>query len=140
MSFFVNLKHGAFFCHNCGAKGGDVLAFIRLRHGLDFKSAAQSLGAWHGDMTPQLQHELRRRRLEEERRCAVDDARRLAQHRMCMELREDIHRHQRSIDIASSLLCDCPDCNEFWDLLAVASECHRIADMAYCASAGVSCD
>lgn len=45
-SLSVNLNHGAFVCHACGAKGGDVLDFHRQHHGLGFKSAAQALGAW----------------------------------------------------------------------------------------------
>ena len=37
---------GAFRCMVCGAKGGDVLAFYMLRHGLRFIDAAKALGAW----------------------------------------------------------------------------------------------
>jgi DNA primase len=45
-SLSVHLDHGGFRCHACGAKGGDVLAFHMLRHGLGFKAAAKELGAW----------------------------------------------------------------------------------------------
>ena len=45
-SLSVNVESGRFRCHACGAKGGDVLAFHRRRHGLDFKAAAKELGAW----------------------------------------------------------------------------------------------
>lgn len=38
-SFFVNLDSGGFYCFGCGAKGGDVLAFVRLRDGLSFPDA-----------------------------------------------------------------------------------------------------
>jgi hypothetical protein len=31
---------------SCGARGGDVLAFLRLRCGLGFVEAARRLGAW----------------------------------------------------------------------------------------------
>jgi DNA primase len=37
---------GAFRCMVCGVKGGDVLAFHMLRHGLRFIDAAKALGAW----------------------------------------------------------------------------------------------
>ena len=47
-SLSVNVEHGGFKCHACGAKGGDVLAFHMLRHGLAFVSAAKALGAWRG--------------------------------------------------------------------------------------------
>ena len=45
-SLRVNVETGAFRCMACGAKGGDVLAFHRLRYGLMFREAAQALGAW----------------------------------------------------------------------------------------------
>jgi hypothetical protein len=45
-SFSVNLDTGGFYCFGCGAKGGDVAAFVMLRDKVDFKAAAQSLGAW----------------------------------------------------------------------------------------------
>lgn len=45
-SLRVRLETGAFRCMACGAHGGDVLAFHQRRSGLDFKRAAQALGAW----------------------------------------------------------------------------------------------
>jgi hypothetical protein len=45
-SLSVNVESGGFYCFACGAKGGDLLAFVRLRDGVDFKTAAQRLGAW----------------------------------------------------------------------------------------------
>ena len=45
-SLRVFLDTGAFRCMVCGAKGGDVLAFYMLRHGLRFIDAAKALGAW----------------------------------------------------------------------------------------------
>jgi DNA primase len=41
----VNVETGAFRCMACGVKGGDVLAFHRMRHGLSFLQAARDLGA-----------------------------------------------------------------------------------------------
>jgi|SRR5215467_2915050 len=43
-SFSVNLDTGGFFCHACGAKGGDVLEFVRLRYGSSFPDALKRLG------------------------------------------------------------------------------------------------
>lgn len=37
---------GAFKCMACNARGGDVLAFERLRTGKRFIDAARALGAW----------------------------------------------------------------------------------------------
>ena len=45
-SLRVRIDSGAFKCMACGARGGDVLAFHQLLHGLDFVAAAQELGAW----------------------------------------------------------------------------------------------
>lgn len=45
-SLRVRFDTGGFRCMVCGARGGDVLAFHMLRHGLSFKQAAQQLGAW----------------------------------------------------------------------------------------------
>jgi hypothetical protein len=45
-SLRVNVDTGAFRCMACGANGGDVLAFYRLRYGAGFIEAAKGLGAW----------------------------------------------------------------------------------------------
>ncbi len=46
-NFRVNLDSGAFTCFACGAKGGDIITFTRLRHGLSFPEALQALAdAW----------------------------------------------------------------------------------------------
>jgi hypothetical protein len=45
-SLRVFVESGAFRCMVCGARGGDVLAFHRLRHSLRFIEAAKALGAW----------------------------------------------------------------------------------------------
>jgi hypothetical protein len=45
-SLGINTETGGFFCHACGAKGGDVLAAYQLLIGCDFVTAAKALGAW----------------------------------------------------------------------------------------------
>ncbi len=47
-SLRVNYALGSFRCMACGAHGGDVLAFHRLRTGQGFVQAARELGAWVG--------------------------------------------------------------------------------------------
>jgi hypothetical protein len=42
-SFKVNLTTGAFHCWSCGACGGDIIAFIQKRDGLEFMEALQKL-------------------------------------------------------------------------------------------------
>jgi hypothetical protein len=43
LSSRLNLDSGAFCCFSCGAKGGDILAFHRLRSGLDFREVIRDL-------------------------------------------------------------------------------------------------
>lgn len=47
-SFRLNLHTGAFRCFACGARGGDVIAFVRLRHCLTFREAIQHLARLEG--------------------------------------------------------------------------------------------
>ncbi|MGI8423092.1 MAG: CHC2 zinc finger domain-containing protein [Chloroflexota bacterium] len=43
-SMRVSLVDGHFFCHACGAKGGDVIALHRLVTGLGFLDAVRDIG------------------------------------------------------------------------------------------------
>lgn len=45
----VNTVDGGWCCMNCGAKGGDVLAYQMQSRHLEFVEAARQLGAWIGD-------------------------------------------------------------------------------------------
>lgn len=51
-SMRVNTASGAWVCMNCGAKGGDVLAYEMQATGVEFIRAAQELGAWIDDGQP----------------------------------------------------------------------------------------
>ena len=51
-SMRLNVKTGAWVCMNCGARGGDVLAYHMASQGLDFIDAAKALGAWSEDGVP----------------------------------------------------------------------------------------
>lgn len=51
-SMRINLIRGHFCCMSCGEKGGDVLAYHMLAHGLEFVDAAKALGAWIDDGRP----------------------------------------------------------------------------------------
>ena len=53
-SFSINLDSGAFFCHGCGVKGGDIIAFIQKRDGLAFKDACKKLGVWDDAAKPTI--------------------------------------------------------------------------------------
>lgn len=45
-SLSLNLNEGHFRCFSCGAHGGDLIAFVRLRYKLDFRGACRELGCW----------------------------------------------------------------------------------------------
>lgn len=51
-SMRVNVATGAFRCMNCGARGGDVLAYHIAESGLEFVESAKALGAWVEDGKP----------------------------------------------------------------------------------------
>lgn len=51
-SMRINVATGAFRCMNCGARGGDVLAYHMAEHGQEFVDAAKALGAWVDDGKP----------------------------------------------------------------------------------------
>lgn len=42
-SLSLNLTSGGFFCHSCGAKGGDVISFHRQRFALGFNATVAQL-------------------------------------------------------------------------------------------------
>src|SRR5439155_10460673 len=68
-SFSVNLDSGGFYCFGCNAKGGDVVDFVKLRDRVDFRRAAQFLGAWREeDFSEAERCELQRQKSEREQR------------------------------------------------------------------------
>lgn len=54
-SMRVNVATGAFRCMNCGARGGDILAYHMAESNLEFVEAAKALGAWVEDGKPHKQ-------------------------------------------------------------------------------------
>jgi phage/plasmid primase-like uncharacterized protein len=45
-SLSLDLTTGRFNCFGCGVRGGDILDFHKLKHGLSTTEAAKDLGAW----------------------------------------------------------------------------------------------
>lgn len=71
-SLSVNLDSGGFLCFSCGAKGGSIIDFVMLRDHVDFRAAAQSLGAWESSTdNRRLRAEVAERRRQRARRDAV---------------------------------------------------------------------
>lgn len=42
-SFLVNLTNGAFKCFSCGAAGGDIIEFTKLRYNISFEEALEKI-------------------------------------------------------------------------------------------------
>jgi hypothetical protein len=47
-SLSINLKSGGYFCHACGAKGGDVLSFHMRKNQMTFKATVAALTVKNG--------------------------------------------------------------------------------------------
>jgi hypothetical protein len=89
-SFSVHVD-GYFHCHGCGAKGGDLVKFMQLRYGYDFKTGAKILGAWREDLTREERMRLDERsakiRFEQELAEQAEQAERNQR----LRLRDEIH-------------------------------------------------
>jgi hypothetical protein len=92
-SLNVNVDHGGFICWGCDAKGGDVIAFLRLRHGLSFRQACASLNCWtdRAGITEADKRELARSAKEQERRKALAEQMDAEIHSIRMNTRDTIH-------------------------------------------------
>lgn len=51
-SFSVNLETGSFWCHSCGARGGDLIDYFMQRDHCDFLTACKTLGCWDENGKP----------------------------------------------------------------------------------------
>ena len=90
-SFSVNTRSGGFKCWGCSASGGDLIAYVMLRDGCDFKTAAQILGAWDGNVPSPQAAELRAASLQRERERDAQAVRRESGRRQRIEAREWLH-------------------------------------------------
>jgi DNA primase len=108
-SFSVNIHTGGFYCHACGAKGGDVVAFMEQRYKLSFKEAAEKLGAWGNSLFQDW------KKLNEERQRAEQAAKLRKQLERSERIRARDHLHTlerryaeataaRDVDLLSTLL------------------------------------
>jgi hypothetical protein len=90
-SFSVNVQTGAFHCFGCDSRGGDLIDFLRKRHGYDFKTAAKILGAWREDLTceERRQFEDRTAKVRYEREQAAKGIE--TERTQRLELRDEIH-------------------------------------------------
>ena len=95
-SLRINLQSGAFVCFACGAKGGNVIDFMMLRYGLDFKAAVKQLGAWENKPLSNAEREtFERKRRERQRIQAMEIGCRLEEKKLRTEVRKRLHLLER---------------------------------------------
>jgi len=140
----VNLESGGFYCFGCDAKGGDVVAFLRLRECCDFPTACKLLGCWDNV------DENERRRLASEaetrkRECGQAAQVRQTKRMQRLELRAEIHAlvkiETKVSDRLTHLLQGAPPASEnevedCWGALSLAFEDLRNCEAAYMAMIG----
>jgi len=131
-SFCVNLQTGGYYCHSCGARGGDVVSYVMQRDHITFKDACVLLKCWDDKATVN-QDAARRHRQEKQReqqRIADGEARVRA---FRLDLRDEIHADQQIInEISRSLALD-PENDELWSCLSLAWESREITEAEYMA-------
>jgi hypothetical protein len=140
-SLSVNIQSGGFVCFSCGTKGGDLVAFVMLRDGVDFKTAAQCLGAWDGDgETSREQHDRAEQDRRRERLRLAADKLESAECDLRISIRAEIHGlyriRQDVLERLDSLhdgaQQDGPDEAETcWQVLSLATDEIREAVAAY---------
>jgi hypothetical protein len=137
-SFSVHID-GAFFCFGCGVKGGDIVAFVRLRDRCDFPSACKSLGCWDS-VSDADRHAIAQQSAEREKKRAEEARLKRLAHEQRMQLRDEIHtsaRIQRETSARLSQLLqgatpahdDEADC--CWAVLSLALDDLRATENAY---------
>jgi len=95
-SLALNVQSGGFCCFSCGAKGGNVLDFVMLRDGVDFKTAARQLGAWQGGAESQSHRQERERRERRSKRLSAASIRLERAERECrFSIRAEIQELER---------------------------------------------
>lgn len=146
-SFAVNLTDGGFCCFGCQVKGGDVIDFLRMRYRLDFKTAAREAGAWVERMPSERSQEIAAERKREVLEREQKRAQELAERDERIRLRNDLHLSQRLSREAGDRLAELHwgsaenfsgETEQCWAVLALALECERLDDTAYCLAAGMA--
>jgi CHC2 zinc finger len=143
-SFSVNLVTGGFYCHGCGAKGGDLAGFVMLRDGLNFKAAAQSLGAWDEAPSPETVRKIEQAQRERDRQRDQALADKELDRRRRIQIRNQLLAASWAYTIVNERLSqlrqgatpDWPDEAEAcWASLALTNGDFRKLDREYCSAA-----
>jgi hypothetical protein len=118
-AFSINLESGAFYCFTCGKKGAGVIDFVKLRDGVDFKSAAKLLGAWDSASQRDTRGDIRRIVAERNRRRRAAEDLVAAERNLRLRYRGAIHTLEADQRGAAERLAD-PSIT-----LAEAEDCWR---------------
>lgn len=138
-SLRVNTREGNFICMSCGIKGGDPVAFLMRRDGLDFKRAAQSLGCWRdGGLSPEDRERIERDRRNREKEWQRIETLEAERKRERIAVRDSLHaleKLQRECHCDLSRLRDLPDGSpekeNVWAALALLCDPIRELDISY---------
>ena len=126
-SFYVHID-GGFYCFGCDAKGGDVLAFTRLRYKLSFIDAAKELGAWR-QVTEVDRQAIHKRENEREQKHAEELTRLAAERSERIGARDHLHAVEALYREAIQ--------EHDWTLLSGLLPRVREAEEVYCRLAGL---
>ena len=146
MSFTVNLDSGGFHCFGCDAKGGDVVDFLMRRENVPFKRAAQMLGAWRDQIPTAEQAELGRLRTERDSKAAEEAARKDAERRERINVRDLLHTVERLYEDSGTRLTELHrgakeqypgETESCWALLSLELDCIRNLETQYWQLAGL---
>jgi CHC2 zinc finger len=138
-SLRVNTREGNFICMNCGVKGGDPVAFIMQRDRVDFKRAAQSLGAWKdGGLSPEDRERIARDRRKREKEWERFEALEAARKRERIAVRDTLHTAEklerecrRDLSRLRNLPDGSPEKENAWTTLALLCDPIRELDTSY---------
>jgi hypothetical protein len=145
-SLSVHVRDGAFFCFGCSAKGGDLIAFLRLRDRLSFKEACQQLGCWR-EMAPADHAKVRRQEREQEAKRQAESQKHEREKTERIAVRDALHtleafRDQKSRQL-DQLEAETPGVEteekEFlWQMLSLLEDQIRAAEQEYYELAGLT--
>jgi CHC2 zinc finger len=103
----INVREGNFKCMCCDARGGDVLAFVMLRDGVNFQRAAERLGAWKAEgLSESEKRRIEREKSDREEKRIEQEQLEAEKKRERIAARDLLHNLERLQDETSRELAD----------------------------------
>lgn len=137
-SLSINLQNGGFFCHGCGAKGGDVVDFLKLRDGLSFKQACEQLNCWKGHVSRAERSEMEKIRREKARIKSAAERLTAEEKRLRIDACTRLHNLENMQQEISQQLAELEQApgadaekDRSWELLSMLEEEIRSAEAEY---------